>query len=182
MGMGNVSTQDFVNALAASIVDKVGPAQPYGKEKSEDQRHLEEQLRKMSKLTEGMEELTQTLKKIQQLAEQSKRNIGSQQGGDFSNLSQAINKLAGGAGTRNARRENTTLEETVFSKLARMADESVRGHSLHVEDYHVARRLDTLIGHVRDITAVLTRRMHEEEAAVEQAVVVVGSKLAACVK
>lgn len=153
LGAGGINIQEFVQALASSIVGAVGPAKKFGGESSEDKKRAEEQLKKMEQLSDGLDELNETLKAIQKVIKDTKDKAKSTNN-DFKNLSSAMNRLAdnlksgGGIGGGG--------DKKTFDNLNKMAKEAVTGHSLHVHDFTVVSRLDTLISQVKTLSAVMS--------------------------
>jgi methyl-accepting chemotaxis protein len=150
LGAGGTNVQDFLQALTASLKGGVGPAKKFGGESSEEKKKAEEQLKKMEELSDGLEELTETLKDIQKVIKDTKDKAKSTTN-DFKNLSSAINRLAdnmksGGTGVG---------DKKTFDNLNKMAKEAVTGHSLHVHDFTVAHKMDTIINEVRILTSIM---------------------------
>lgn len=135
----NMSSQEFIEKLATTLLSKVGNAKPYGSQQNQEQKRMKENLDQMSKLTDEISSLNEILKKVHETAKAKKAARTSSP----SNLESKM-------------RTNTPLEIKTFEKLSKMADEAVTGHSLHVHDFTVVGRLDNLIGHVREIAKALS--------------------------
>lgn len=147
-----MSSQDFFSALTASLTEPINEFKKLIKEESQQEKQAKEQLKQMKVLSDGLEEVTDVVKKIVELG---KKKVGEKQGTSINDVAKALNNMSSG---------NTMpkLEETTYKKMAKMADAALQNHSLGVKDTVLWAKMDSLIGAIsrmhNDIVSALGSR------------------------